>query len=43
MNTMAPPPIGKLATIDPEAIVRPPVGMEVGYVPIVTRQEKTRK
>ena len=41
-NYMSPPSIGKLATIDPEAIVQPPVGMEVGYVPIVTRQEKTK-
>jgi hypothetical protein len=39
---LAPPSIGKLATIDPEAIVLPPAGMEVGYVPIVTRQEKTK-
>ena len=38
---LAPPAIGNLATIDPEIIVSPPVGMEVGYVPIVTRQEKT--
>ena len=39
---LAPPTLGKLATIDPEAIVQPPVGMEIGYVPIVTRQEKTK-
>ncbi|MBT3545330.1 MAG: T9SS type A sorting domain-containing protein [Saprospiraceae bacterium] len=39
---MAPPSVGKLATVDPKAIVQPPVGMEVGYVPIVTRQEKTK-
>ncbi|MDF1698714.1 MAG: sialate O-acetylesterase [Saprospiraceae bacterium] len=39
---LAPPPLGKLATIDPEAIVTPPAGMEIGYVPIVTRQEKTK-
>jgi hypothetical protein len=31
--------IGKLADIDPALIVTPPKGMEVGYVPIVTRQE----
>jgi hypothetical protein len=30
--------IGKLADIDPALIVTPPKGMEVGYVPIVTRQ-----
>jgi hypothetical protein len=32
------PMIGKLAEIDPALIVTPPKGMEVGYVPIVTRQ-----
>lgn len=36
---MAPPTIGKLATLDPALLVIPPKGMEVGYVPIVTRQE----
>ena len=40
---LAPPEIGTLATVDPAAIVQPPAGMEVGYVPIVTRQEKTKK
>ena len=35
------PVIGNLATLDPGVIVTPPAGMEVGYVPIVTRQEKT--
>ncbi|MEO0726265.1 MAG: sialate O-acetylesterase [Bacteroidota bacterium] len=38
---MTPPAIGEIATLDPNAIVQPPAGMEVGYVPIVTRQEKT--
>ncbi|MFT4973852.1 MAG: hypothetical protein ACI9JY_003063, partial [Saprospiraceae bacterium] len=38
---MAAPLIGDIATIDSEAIVQPPVGLEIGYVPIVTRQEKT--
>jgi hypothetical protein len=34
-----PPPLtGKLAEIDPALLVTPPKGMEVGYVPIVTRQ-----
>jgi len=37
----APPEIGNLATLDPAAIVQPPAGLEIGYVPIVTRQEKT--
>jgi hypothetical protein len=36
---LPPPMIGKLADIDPALIVTPPKGMEVGYVPIVTRQE----
>ncbi len=30
--------IGKLASIDPALLVTPPRGMEIGYVPIVTRQ-----
>lgn len=37
---MAPPSMGDLVIIDPALIVAPPEGMEVGYVPIVTRQEK---
>jgi len=36
---MAPPSSGTLATLDSALIVTPPKGMEVGYVPIVTRQE----
>lgn len=39
---LAPPSIGRIATLDPAAIVQPPVGLEIGYVPIVTRQEKTQ-
>ncbi len=35
---LPPPLIGKLADIDPALIVTPPAGMEVGYVPIATRQ-----
>ena len=35
---LAPPAFGKLAEIDPALIVTPPPGLEVGYVPIVTRQ-----
>ncbi|HMQ49601.1 MAG TPA: sialate O-acetylesterase [Saprospiraceae bacterium] len=38
---LVPPAIGKIATLDPAAIVQAPAGMEIGYVPIVTRQEKT--
>ncbi|MCC7433545.1 MAG: hypothetical protein IT363_02595 [Methanoregulaceae archaeon] len=30
--------VGRLASIDPALIVKPPKGLEVGYVPIVTRQ-----
>ncbi|MBM3861812.1 MAG: hypothetical protein FJ395_19485 [Verrucomicrobia bacterium] len=35
---MAPPTRGKLISLDPALLVRPPAGLEVGYVPIVTRQ-----
>jgi hypothetical protein len=35
---LAPPKFGKLAQIDPALILTPPAGLEVGYVPIVTRQ-----
>ena len=35
---MAPPTRGKLAAVDPALLVTPPQGLEVGYVPIVTRQ-----
>ena len=40
-NYYADPEIGNLATLDPGGIVQPPAGMEIGYVPIVTRQEKS--
>ncbi len=40
---MAPPTMGELATLDPALLVTPPKGMEVGYVPIVTRQEAATK
>lgn len=36
---LSPPKIGQLAAIDPALIVTPPQGLEIGYVPIVTRQE----
>ena len=36
---LPPPTVGKLADIDPALIVTPPKGLEVGYVPIITRQE----
>jgi hypothetical protein len=35
---LPPPAFGKLANIDPALIVTPPSGLEIGYVPIVTRQ-----
>ena len=35
---MAPPSQGALVTLDPALLVTPPAGLEVGYVPIVTRQ-----
>ncbi|MFK7961795.1 MAG: hypothetical protein AB8G96_14870 [Phycisphaerales bacterium] len=37
---MAPPTSGELVRLDPNLLVRPPAGLEVGYVPIVTRQER---
>ncbi len=36
---MAPPAFGKLVSLDPALLVTPPEGLEVGYVPIVIRQE----
>ena len=35
---MPPPTRGKLVALDPALLVTPPPGLEVGYVPIVTRQ-----
>jgi Carbohydrate esterase, sialic acid-specific acetylesterase len=35
---LPPPTVGKLADLDPAVLVNPPKGLEVGYVPIVTRQ-----
>ena len=40
---MAPPGQGTLAKLDPALLVTPPAGLEVGYVPIVTRQEDARR
>jgi hypothetical protein len=37
-NYMAPPTRGKLVSLDSALLVSPPQGLEVGYVPIVTRQ-----
>lgn len=36
---LAPPTVGALAELDPAQIVTPPKGLEIGYVPIATRQE----
>ena len=36
---LAPPTVGKLASLDPAQLVTPPKGLEIGYVPIATRQE----
>jgi hypothetical protein len=36
---LAPPTVGTLCDLDPALLVTPPKGKEVGYVPIVTRQE----
>ncbi|AMV27602.1 hypothetical protein VT84_24585 [Gemmata sp. SH-PL17] len=37
---LPPPTVGKVADLDPAALVTPPKGLEIGYVPIVTRQAK---
>ena len=42
-NYLAPPTIGKLANIDPALIMKPPKGLEIGYVPIATRQELEKR
>jgi len=39
---IAPPTRGKLVALDPALLVTPPPGLEVGYVPIVTRQESAK-
>lgn len=36
---LAPPTVGRLADLDPAQILTPPKGLEIGYVPIATRQE----
>lgn len=37
-NYMAPPTTGELISLDPALLVKPPKGLEKGYVPIVTGQ-----
>ncbi len=39
---MPPPTTGELVALDPALLVTPPAGLEVGFVPIVTRQEQAR-
>lgn len=36
---MAPPTKGELAEFDPGLLVNPPEGKEVGWVPLIVRQE----
>lgn len=36
---MAPPDRGELASLDPALIVKPPKGLEFGYIPIAVRQD----
>ncbi|MFO0455907.1 MAG: hypothetical protein ACK5Z0_07835, partial [Planctomycetota bacterium] len=40
---LTPPEKGQLADLDPALLVTPPSGLEVGYVPIVIRQEPAKK
>ncbi|MDR3692473.1 MAG: hypothetical protein P4L46_24035 [Fimbriimonas sp.] len=42
-NYLAPPVLGTLADIDPALVVKPPKGLEIGYVPITSRQELDRR
>ncbi|MFM1943164.1 MAG: hypothetical protein RI897_2146 [Verrucomicrobiota bacterium] len=39
---LPPPTTGTLASLDPALLVTPPKGLEIGYVPIVTRQAASR-
>lgn len=34
---LPPPSTGTLATLDPALLVKPPRGLEIGYVPIAVR------
>ena len=37
---LPPPTVGTLAELDPAVLVTPPEGLEIGYVPVVTRQAR---
>src|SRR5690606_11600667 len=39
-NYMPPPKEGKLVSFDPALILTPPPGLESGYVPVATGQER---
>ncbi len=41
LQYLSPPTVGNLASIDSAQLVTPPAGLEIGYVPIPTRQELT--
>ena len=38
-DNLAPPSRGTLVALDDAMLVTPPAGLEIGFVPIVTRQE----
>jgi hypothetical protein len=40
---LPPPTVGQLADLDPAVLVTPPKGLEIGYVPIATRQAVREK
>jgi hypothetical protein len=39
---MAPPRFGRLASVDAAVLVKPPKGLEVGYVPVAIRQDPAK-
>jgi hypothetical protein len=39
---LAPPDRGELASLDPALLVHPPKGLEIGFVPVATRQDPSR-
>ena len=43
LDYLTPPTVGNLAELDPAQIVQPPKGLEIGYVPIATRQEAAKE